>query len=764
MNPWGWFWTLLLFVPLVGAGYWGARYALKQAPGWPRGLAAILIAWVWLTIGMQGLGMLGLLSRGPLLAWGLVGFALAALVRQVTSDRNEPKLRMSADSWGVPATIALGLVIWSCLSYGIPSLLLPVKVVSDGPIYHLPFAARWWKEGSLSLVASPFGESAATYFPINGELWFSWLMIAWGGDRLARVGQAPFLLLSAWAAFAMARRLGASRGSSALAVAWFVTRLPLLIFAFEPNVDTIFVAGYLLTCYFLLRYVLGDDGPASLFLAGLAAGASWGTKPTGTVFIPILLAAGGLSIFWREPTWRSRALGLGYLGGACLIPIGYWLGRNIWLTGNPLYPMHLELFGQVLLKGWYPTSAMQWSRFYLPRSQWIALGDMLLMVLDARTVPFWLASTVGLWALGRRPKTPLDRWVWAASALALVNIALFWLLIPYRTQQRFMLQAFGLAVIPLARLFDRGRSWRAIGLALLAISLFTPQDWPFPWQLRLAQLLPEAPNALKDFPSPSAMIPILPADTLGKPSVSLTWLASLSGILSLGASSMATAWLWSRWVARGRGIGMAASATIVLVALAILFMEFGPGSSPIRPTERIFPIFPDYQSAWQALDRATRAHPGRIAYAGTDLPYYLMGKDLRNDVRYINIDAHPSWLMHDYQRTAAERGDPVLWETSRPGWDRLHPDRSAWLDNLRRSGIDWLVVARAKPEDGDFNVADPDGFPIERTWAESLPESFQPIHGVWPPDPEMRVYRVLLEKKRDGSSRESALIKEKDLR
>ena len=45
------------------------------------------------------------------------------------------------------------------------SLLLAVKVVSDGPIYHLYFAARWWKAGRLILVAAPFGENAATYFP-----------------------------------------------------------------------------------------------------------------------------------------------------------------------------------------------------------------------------------------------------------------------------------------------------------------------------------------------------------------------------------------------------------------------------------------------------------------------------------------------------------------------------------------------------------------------------------------------------------------------
>ena len=76
--------------------------------------------------------------------------------------------------------LALGLVVWTLAVLGMHSLLLPVKVVSDGPIYHLYFAARWWKAGRLFLVAAPFGENAATYFPANGDAWFTWLMVELG--------------------------------------------------------------------------------------------------------------------------------------------------------------------------------------------------------------------------------------------------------------------------------------------------------------------------------------------------------------------------------------------------------------------------------------------------------------------------------------------------------------------------------------------------------------------------------------------------------
>ena len=46
-----------------------------------------------------------------------------------------------------------------------------------------------------------------------------------------------------------------------------------------------------------------------------------------------------------------------------------------------------------------------------------------------------------------------DGWVWGISVLAMMNVASYWIFIPYRTQQRFMLQAVGLAVVTAGALF-----------------------------------------------------------------------------------------------------------------------------------------------------------------------------------------------------------------------------------------------------------------------------------------------------------------------
>src|SRR5262249_12076013 len=158
---------------------------------------------------------------------------------------------------------------------------------------------------------------------------------------------------------------------------------------------------------------------------------------------------------------------------------------------------------------------------------------------------------------------------------------------------------------------------------------------------------------------------------------------------------------------------------------------------------RFYPPFRDYYAGWLDLDGRIGPSGTRIAYAGTNLPYYLMGAGLRNQVRYVNVDRHRTWLLHDYHRDARARGLPT-WPDPRPGWDRIRPDYDAWLDNLRAEQIHVLVVARANPQEGAHNVADREGFPIERRWADAHPEIFPLLYGPAQGDRLFRAYGLRL--------------------
>jgi hypothetical protein len=588
------------------------------------------------------------------------------------------------------------------------------------------------------LIASPFGESAATYFPANGDLWFTWLMVAWGGDRLARVGQVPFLLAATMAVYQMVRSLQVSKSSALVACAWFVGLVPLLLWSFEAIVDTIVAAGYLCACAFLLEFARRRVGVGALVVAGLSAGLAMGSKMTSAVFVFPLLALGMVAILRSQARNRVRLLhGLVFL--ACtIIACGFWWIRNTALTGNPLYPAHIVAFGRVWLRGWYGPEAMSKSPFYIPREWWGTFVDILVSFVDFRLAPIWLAALFGVWSIGKKPAEN-DRWVWLISAGALINVLLFWVVIPYRTQQRFMLHAFGLATVPLASLFQRSQILRWVGVALLAIHLVTPSTWPFsmkgdhaPWSLT-----GKIPTAIP----PLVRVPLnLPDWTATLGSIQrTTWLCTQ---LALAVAGLAMAWSIGLLVARpsrARLLICGLVCVVVWIAGAAWF-HWGVGGAREK-----YPMF-EYYSAWLVLESKSAQRGIRVAYSGTNLPYYLMGSGLRNSVEYVNVKEHTDWQMHDYHRAAAERGDRIVWDTPRPGWDRLDPDFDSWLANLRARRIEYLVVARARPEDGDFNRADREGFPIERTWADEHPESFQPVYGVDPADRRIRIYRLTTKK------------------
>jgi len=735
---------------LILGSVWIARYGLSQ----PRGLATVLatavVFWAACTLGLETLGALGAISVGAMLAWGVMFLGVGGLVRWVQApvglDRPGEQTA-TVLSWD--ALICLAGVFSAALFFGMRSLLLAVKVVSDGPIYHLYFAARWWKAGHLILVAAPFGENAATYFPANGDLWFTWLLASWGGDRLAKVGQAPFLVLAGLAAFGCARLLGASRSASVVATSWFVCSTPLLLYSFEPNVDTVFVAGYLVAAYFFLRVSRGEGDTAALVLGALAAGEALGTKATGVVFIPPLLALAIGGILAQSGAVRTKIVRALSIAMVPLVSGGYWFIRNGMLTGNPLYPLEIRWWGRTAWHGWYGPEAMRFSQYYVPFENWRALGDTLLAVLDPRLVPLWIGSLVGSWAF-RNPKTTGTRgWIAIFSLMAVVNVAIYWVCIPYRTQQRFMLHALGLGVVPLAVTLDRGRWLRRLAVLLLAIHLFTPQNWPFPARQDAMpwDLTPLVQNAI------SPPLPLFTRlEQIFQTGESFRSVLSAALLVSIELAAVLLVWSWSRTSGNSTRLGRrACSALALAVFLSLGYLDVWSGV--MDPRIQFYPLFPEFFLGWHHFEARSGPAGSRVAYAGTDLPYYLLGKGLRNDVRYVNIDGHRDWLLHDYHRQARALGQGT-WPNSRPGWDRIRPDFRAWVDNLEAEGIQLLVVTRADPVEGIHNIADSENFPIERRWADSHPEWFEPLYGAAERDPQFRLYRFrsMAKKTRNSAS------------
>ena len=732
--------TLLLNASLWGGVALAVGSWFPRLPTLDRVFATAVLGFVLILMGMEALSLVG--SIGVAGALGISGFALAVGVAalgkrgfanvDLGENDSEPRERLtgaaslrssdgsgSGDITPLPrrflACTALFFAAWAALAFLLRGFVFPVETVSDGPIYHLFFAIRWWKSGHMQLVPTPFGELAATYFPANGDVWLCWLVVGSGSELPAKVGQWPFLLLGAAAIYGLGRLVGAGRSAAIFPAALWTSVPAVLAFSPVANVDLIFTAFYLIAVYFLLEY-WRECRTETLALAALACGVAIGTKAVGLVLVvPVVLFALVAAI-----RGHNRVRHVGLLVGCLALPCAYWFARNVYWTGNPLYPLHVGLFEHTLLTGWYDRQAMRNSAYHLSPADWRALVDRFTAVVDLRLAWLWPVALLGGLAVVfiRSPKHH-ERWAAIGlSGLALVLFVVYWFVIPYNTQERFLLPALGMGLVPLA-LLVKDRWWfQAALVGLLAWHLLGPQ-----WQTQL----------------------LLNGSTRG--AVLLPW---DGGRLSGGAAgfglalplSLLVGWIVFESTGRARWLLSGA------VVAAGCSMAVWPAVSVLRqrPELRFYPIThfaPNLFPAWLALEKESGPEGSRVAYTGTNLPYYLFGQGLRNEVHYVNVNGPADWLLQDYYEARLRAGRTELSSDPWPEWYRENPDYEAWLENLRRAGIEYLFVARENRH-GKRDV--PPGlppFPIERRWAGAHPEVFSPIPlQSGPADSWVALYRV----------------------
>jgi hypothetical protein len=334
--------------------------------------------------------------------------------------------------------------------------------------------------------------------------------------------------------------------------------------------------------------------------------------------------------------------------------------------------------------------------------------------------------------LGRRPRWP----AWFLATLPLVMTPLYWLSVPDNVDSRFMLPIVLVVLIPLAFVFtERGNAatsrWNtAIHVVYGAVFL-----WPFIGINR------EIPAHLPWF--------------MGG------WL-SLRGLvaperlplMAIVAVLSATAWLLAaRWIRPALSLAVIALGSVMLT----LWPQAGCGGPDCDylQTTSIF-LRQSFLDARQWIE----GHVTHVtfAYAGNNVPYLLVDPHLTNRVYYVNIDRHPAWRFHDYDRAARQRvtesgAEPLARSSGvllpldrqsgavdavRPRFERMRGDQGAWVDNLRLAGVDRLFVSALSAYEIDYLWHDDRGFPIEDTWARADPQMFTLLYE----NPQVRIYAV----------------------
>ena len=302
--------------------------------------------------------MLGILTRGMVLAAAALAVGLAALVKPAAAggpagsaaDRGPggPIAPSSRASWAL-AVLACAFV--AVAAFADLGRWAGDEVIGDDPTsFHLPGVWRWIQLHSMWQIDQFVPHLAQGNYPNNGDVVLLSVILPWHNDFVVRLPVAFLLVMTAVAVFAVARELRAPHAASVLAATAIVS-LPVVGLATISRAlpDTLMWTTFACGILFLLRHAR-TGRRSDLVLAGIALGIAAGTKWYGVSSVAVVCVIWiGARLVAARATGRAdmpRALGDGVLlGGLALLGTLAWFVRNLALSGNPLFPLHVAPFG-----------------------------------------------------------------------------------------------------------------------------------------------------------------------------------------------------------------------------------------------------------------------------------------------------------------------------------------------------------------------------------------------------------------------------------
>jgi hypothetical protein len=492
--------------PIVAASSaWRGRL-LARWSGAPAVLVDIVITLAAVTCMAELLGSFGLFRLGPmtvgLAVVGLTGWFAARRLRghvsraELTNRENEGSLVAIALSpqntrGALFAALAATSVVVADWGARTVDALNHGMTTPDTIWYHMPFAARFVQDGSITALHFVDFHSGIAFYPENGELVHALGILFLGNDVLSplvNMGWLALVLLGAWC---VGRPFGVAPVTLAGAAVLMAT--PGLV-ATQPGGAYTDVVGLALLASAVAVLVNSErpsqiDSLPACCVAALAAGMTLGTK--FTFVAPVVALTLGV--------WLVAPHGARLRQGSLWVVLvsltgGFWYLRNLVSIGNPLpYALHL---GPVRLPGppdLAPTSSVatfltngrDWHTYFLPGFR-ESLGPAWWAVLGLTVAGLALGACAGV--------SPLHRMlalVGIASGAAFVftpqplTVPILYPNVPYNfvynLRYSFAALIIGLIVLPITPVMTgpRMRWWLlgAFGLVLVAMQLDST-IWP----------------------------------------------------------------------------------------------------------------------------------------------------------------------------------------------------------------------------------------------------------------------------------------------
>lgn len=321
---------------LLAASFCLAFRFFRKRPVELAVLAAIVLFPVLILLVVLGLGTFGFLDRiAVTCVVSIIGIAITGF--QLLANRR------ALGHWRFILVIGLLLVLFgvACGYFTGRFVIKGTSLISDDLSYHGPAVAHWIKTGSLW--AGPYNYHY--YYPYNAEVISLWWILPFHADGLGFLSGLYWLGVVIVAVFILAGRLGLPLWCRLLApIGLLASNVVLNQVHHTLAAVDLCASAMVLACIAFLSYRRGEPGvktsSTEIVFAGLACGFAIGCKvpfavPGFVIFLWILLSDR------KSLSWTCRLREAFLFAFFAFITGSYWYMRNIYLTGNPLFPGQL---------------------------------------------------------------------------------------------------------------------------------------------------------------------------------------------------------------------------------------------------------------------------------------------------------------------------------------------------------------------------------------------------------------------------------------
>lgn len=309
------------------------RIKLKELRSFEKALYGLPLGMGLIAYGVLGLGLIGILSPFSIICWLLLLLVwtwkewnelLGKIPRFIAKGKNKWR---NLSIYPRLLIILAGIIF---LMAGIQSLAPPWDY--DGLMYHL-VAPKIFLEQNQIVILPDIHQANS---PLTVEMMYL-VGMSLGTDTFARLVHLTFAVLLLFSAGYFGRLyFGPDIGWLAMAILLGIPFFPILgTFTYVEMAWSLFEV---LALFAFIKWTKIQD-ERWLLLSGICLGLGMGTKYFALANLGVL----GIMLLLfevKKRDWKSLIRRAAILGGSALLIASPWYLKNLFLTGNPIYPMY----------------------------------------------------------------------------------------------------------------------------------------------------------------------------------------------------------------------------------------------------------------------------------------------------------------------------------------------------------------------------------------------------------------------------------------